>query len=112
ADVFASVPEGLPAYVLKDVLHDWDDARALALLQVVRRAMPPGARLLLVELLMEEGPVASLASLVDLQMLAITDGGPQRSGDETAMLLGKAGFGRPVVHRTRTASSVLVAEPV
>jgi hypothetical protein len=112
ADVFASVPEGLPAYVLKDVLHDWDDARALALLQVVRRAMPAGARLLLVELLMEEGPVASLASLVDLQMLAITDGGRQRSVDELATLLGKAGFGPPVVHRTRTASSVLVAEPV
>lgn len=112
ADVFSRVPEGLPAYVLKDVLHDWDDARALALLQVVRRAMPPGARLLLVELLLEEGPVAPLAWLVDLQMLAITDGGRQRSADELAALLGKAGFGRPVVHRTRTASSVLVSEAV
>ena len=112
ADVFVSVPEGLPAYVLKDVLHDWDDARALVLLQAVRRAMPPGGRLLLVELLLEKGPVASLASRVDLQMLAITDGGRQRSVDQLAALLGKAGFGRPVVHRTRTASSVLVAEAV
>jgi O-methyltransferase domain len=112
ADVFARVPEGLPAYVLKDVLHDWDDARALVLLQVIRRAMPAGARLLLVELLMEKGPVSSLASLVDLQMLAITDGGRQRSVEELAVLLGKAGFGLPVVHRTRTPSSVLVAEPV
>jgi hypothetical protein len=112
ADVFSRIPEGLPAYVLKDVLHDWDDARALALLRVVRRAMPPGARLLLVELLLEEGPVGPLASLVDLQMLAITDGGRQRSADELAALLGKAGFGPPVVHRTRTASSVLVSEAV
>ncbi len=112
ADVFARVPEGLPAYVLKDVLHDWDDARALALLAVVRRAMPAGARLLLVELLLEGGPVEALASLVDLQMLAVTDGGRQRSVDELAGLLGRAGFSRPVVHRTRTASSVLVSEAV
>jgi len=112
ADVFARVPEGLPAYVLKDVLHDWDDARALILLQVVRRAMPAGGRLLLVELLLEKGPVAPLASLVDLQMLAITDGGRQRSPDELAVLLSRTGFSPPVVHRTRTASSVLVAEAV
>lgn len=112
ADVFSRVPEGLPAYVLKDVLHDWDDGRALSLLRVVRGAMLPGARLLLVELLVERGPVAPLASLVDLQMLAITDGGRQRSVDELAALLGKAGFGPPVVHRTATASSVLVSQAV
>jgi len=112
ADVFTRVPEGLPAYVLKDVLHDWDDVRAVALLRVVRRAMPAGARLLLVELLLEEGPVGPLASLVDLQMLAVTDGGRQRTEDELAALLREAGFGQPVVHQTRTPSSVLVAEAV
>ena len=112
ADVFARVPEGLPAYVLKDVLHDWDDVRAVALLRVVRRAMPAGARLLLVELLLEEGPVGPLASLVDLQMLAVTDGGRQRTEDELAALLREAGFGPPVVHQTRTPSTVLVAEAV
>src|SRR5262249_42895232 len=108
ADVFERVPEGLPAYVLKDVLHDWDDVRAVALLRIVRRAMPEGARLLLVELLLEEGPVGPLASVVDLQMLALTDGGRQRTVNQLAVLLDKAGFGPPVVHRTRTPSSVLV----
>ena len=98
--------------MLKDVLHDWDDVRAVALLRVVRRAMPAGARLLLVELLLEEGPVGPLASLVDLQMLAVTDGGRQRTEDELAALLREAGFGPPVVHQTRTPSTVLVAEAV
>ncbi|HET9157737.1 MAG TPA: methyltransferase [Myxococcaceae bacterium] len=112
ADVFAQVPEGLPAYVMKDVLHDWDDLRAVALLQVVRRAMPAGARLLLVELLLEEGPVGPLAWVVDLQMLALTDGGRQRTASELAVLLGKSGFGPPVLHRTRTPSSVLVSRAV
>ncbi|HTS80160.1 MAG TPA: methyltransferase [Myxococcaceae bacterium] len=112
ADVFAAVPAGLPAYVLKDVLHDWDDARALALLGVVRRAMAPGARLLLVELLVEPGAAEALAAVVDLQMLAVTDGGRQRSVDELGALLRRSGFGPPVVHRTPTASSVLVSEAV
>ena len=112
ADVFTRVPEGLPAYVLKDVLHDWDDARALALLEVVRRAMPSGARLLLVELLLDEGAVEALASLVDFQMLAVTDGGRQRSVAQLTALLRRAGFSPPVVHRTPTASSVLVSEAV
>jgi len=111
ADVFARVPEGLPAYVLKDVLHDWDDARALALLEVVRRAMPAGARLLLVELLLDPGPGEALASLVDLHMLAVT-GGRQRSVEELTKLLRRAGFSAPVVHRTRSPSSVLVSQPV
>jgi len=111
ADVFARVPEGLPAYVLKDVLHDWDDARALALLEVVRRAMPAGARLLLVELLLDPGPGEALASLVDLHMLAVT-GGRQRSVEELTRLLQRAGFSAPVVHRTRSPSSVLVSQPV
>ena len=112
ADVFARVPAGLPAYVLKDVLHDWDDARAVALLEVVRRAIPAGGRLLLVELLLEAGPVEALASMVDLQMLAVTDGGRQRSVPELTHLLQRAGFSEPVVHRTRTPSSVLVSRPV
>ena len=53
-----------------------------------------------------------LASLVDLQMLALTDGGRQRSAEELGALLRKSGFAPPVVHRTRTASSVLVSEAV
>ena len=112
ADVFARVPEGLGAYVLKDVLHDWDDPRAVALLEVVRRAMAPGARLLLVELLLEDGAADALAPVVDLQMLAVTDGGRQRSVEELSVLLRSAGFSPPLVHRTRTASTVLVSGAV
>ena len=113
ADVFTRVPEGLPAYVLKDVLHDWDDARALALLEVVRRAMPPGARLLLVELLLDGGAVEALASLVDLQMLAVTDGGRQRSVDAADRAAPAGGLlCRRWCTGRRTASSVLVSEAV
>ena len=56
ADVFQSVPHGLPAYVLKDVLHDWSDASAEQLLRVVRAAIAPGGRVLLVEVLTGPSP--------------------------------------------------------
>jgi hypothetical protein len=49
---------------------------------------------------------------VDLQMLAVTDGGRQRSVEELTGLLRRAGFSAPVVHRTRSPSSVLVSRPV
>ncbi|MGZ6072040.1 MAG: hypothetical protein ACXWK8_12545, partial [Myxococcaceae bacterium] len=65
-----------------------------------------------VELLLERGALESLAALTDLQMLAVTDGGRQRSVEQLALLLGRAGFSAPVVHRTSTPSSVLVSEAV
>jgi SAM-dependent methyltransferase len=48
-DFFAAVPEGADAYLLKHVIHDWDDAKATAILVNCRRAMKPGARLLIAE---------------------------------------------------------------
>ena len=112
ADVFQSVPRGLPAYVLKDVLHDWSDARAEALLRVVRGAVAPGGRVLLVEVLTGPRSLEELAARMDLQMLAVTDGGRQRSLAEMTRLLAAAGFSAPVVHPTALASSVLVARAV
>src|SRR4029453_6803325 len=48
-DFFTAVPRGGDAYTLKQVIHNWDDARAIALLTNCRQAMAPGARLLLIE---------------------------------------------------------------
>ena len=111
ADVFHSVPQGLPAYVLKDVLHDWSDASAEQLLRVIRAAIAPGGRLLLVEMGTGPAPVEELAATVDLQMLAMT-GGRQRSVGELESLLRATGFSAPVVHATALASSVLEARAV
>ena len=112
ADVFQSVPRGLAAYVMKDVLHDWNDARAEMLLRVVREAIAPGGRLLLVEVLIGRPSLEEVAATVDLQMLAVTDGGRQRSARELEELLRATGFSTPVVHSTALASSVLEARAV
>ena len=92
-DFFASVPAGGDVYVLKSVLHDWDDERCVAILQSCRVAMDPGARLAIIELLLPErmtpsGPMLS-AALLDLIMLTYA-GGRERTEAEFTQLLEQA----------------------
>jgi hypothetical protein len=90
-DFFAEVPPDHAAYLLKTVLHDWDDPRSLQILRRVRAACRPGARLLVVEQRqdpLELGPTA----VADLQMLVVCDGGRERSQAEFRSLFDAAGF--------------------
>jgi O-methyltransferase domain/Dimerisation domain len=87
-DVFASVPPGADAYVLKQVLHDWDDERAGAILRACRAAMGPGARLLVLERTAPElaGPGDAPTLVLDILMLVVT-GGRERTEAEFRDLL-------------------------
>ena len=94
-DFFVTVPAGGDAYVLKHVIHDWDDVRALAILRNCRRAMEPRSKLLIVEGVYPARIDDSFASLAaasnDLNMLVCT-GGRQRSEAEFRALYEEAGF--------------------
>lgn len=105
-DMFERVDAAADVYVLKDILHDWDDRRCLQVLRTTRAAMAPGARVVLVEALQERDRVEPVASLVDVHMLTQTDGGRQRSVAELHELLRAAGL-RPGEVR-RTAGPALV----
>lgn len=114
-DFFAAVPPG-DAHVVKSVVHDWDDARAVALLGRVREAMPAHGRLFLVEPVLAED-VADLAGqrgmlMSDLNMLVCT-GGRERTRAEFAALLDAAGLRLVDVVPVPppTGYSVLVAVP-
>jgi O-methyltransferase/methyltransferase family protein len=113
-DIFVDVPEGADAYVLSRVIHDWDDARALAILKNCRRAMPRGARLLLIERVLpasaDPSPEVRSLLLSDLMMM-VMNGGGERSEAEYQDLLRAAGFATARVIPTRTAVSVIEAEP-
>ena len=92
-DFFSSVPAGGDVYVLKSVLHDWDDERSVAILRTCRAAMTDGARLVIVELTLPERMTASAqmlsATLLDLIMLAYA-GGRERTEAEFEQLLDQA----------------------
>ena len=89
---FESVPEGCDVYLLRDVLHDWDDAACLRILAACRRAAPTGARLLVAEVLAERECAELPAALADVQMMVICQEGRQRSAAEHQALLARAGF--------------------
>jgi hypothetical protein len=105
-DMFESVAAAADVYVMKDVLHDWDDERCARILATVRAAMPGGSRLVLVEGTLAPNEPDPVVALVDVQMLTQTDGGRQRSVAELHSLLRGAGL-EPGPAR-RTAGPTLV----
>jgi hypothetical protein len=111
-DFFEAVPEGADRYVLKFILHDWDDERAVHILGSVRRSIPPHGRLLVLEHLLPEEDGYAHAVWLDMNMLALTDGGRERTESEYRGLLARAGFELLRVTPSAAAIQVLEAEPV
>ncbi len=109
-DFFTSVPEGGDAYLLSNVIHDWDDAPATRILTNCRRTMKPAARLLLIETIVPPGNDPSVAKLIDFQMLVLT-GGRERTEAEYRALLESAGLTLARIIPTVTPISVLEAAP-
>ena len=98
-------------YVLRRVVHDFDDDQALALLDVLRRDMPGGATLLLLESVVPPGGEPDFAKTLDLDMLLFV-GGRERTEREYADLLGRAGFELTRVVPTISPISLVEARPV
>jgi hypothetical protein len=90
-DFFKSVPDGGDVYIMKFILHDWNDVRARAILATCHRAMKPGTALLVIEELVCGPNVACDAKVGDLNMLARL-GGRNRTEREYRDLLTAAGF--------------------
>jgi O-methyltransferase len=110
---FEGVPRGADLHVLKQVLHDWDDPRAAAILRACRAALPAGGTLLVVERVMPEraepGPGAD-KFLTDLEMLVMT-GGMERTEGEFRALLAQGGFAPRRVVPTASVYALIEAVP-
>ena len=91
-DFFQSVPAGGDLYLLKHVLHDWDDDKALRIVGNVAAAMPHGAQLLVIEQGIAPPGIPNAGKVLDVIMLALLDGGRERTVDEHASLMERAGL--------------------
>lgn len=109
-DFFASIPSGADAYLLSHVIHDWEEDLCLTILKNCRQAMTENARLLIVEMVIPAGSDFHPGKMLDLQMLAFT-GGRERSAQEYAQMLVRAGFRMARVIPTATAVSIVEAIP-
>lgn len=111
---FESIPRGGDAYLLKYIVHDWDDARATAILVGCRKAMTPSSTLLVVDHVLpgraEQGQAIS-GFLTDLEMLVRTPGGRERTEEEFRSLFAAAGFELQRVVSTASPLSVVEGRP-
>ena len=88
---FEAIPAGLDVYVLSNILHDWEDERAVAILERCREAMRPAARLVLFEAVLVDDGTPDLGQLLDLHMLVLL-GARERTAAEWEALLARGGF--------------------
>ena len=108
-DMFASVPAGADAYIMKHIIHDWPDDRCLQLLKACRKGVNPGGKLLVVDDVIQPGNDFSPGKLLDLQML-IFPSGCERTEKQFRDLFAAANW--RLTRIIPTASSVSIVEAV
>lgn len=109
-DFFVSIPAGHDAYILSHVIHDWPEEQALRILRNCREAIDRNGTLLIVETVLAPENAPHLGMLYDISML-VAFGGQERTQQEYAELLDRAGFRLERVVPTETAVSIVVAAP-
>jgi hypothetical protein len=111
-DMFAGVPASGDAYILKHIIHDWDDARALVILRNIRQAMRGRrGKVILLESVIDDGNPRDLGRFIDYEMLQMT-GGFERTEPQFRSLLAEAGFELTRIVPTKSPLSVVEAEAV
>jgi hypothetical protein len=109
-DMFASVPAGADAYILKYILHNWDDDHCVTILSNCRDAMPAKGRVLVADAVVPPGDKADWGKLLDIQMMVVVSG-KERTKDEFAALFKRAGLKLTRVIPTRCPLSLVEAVP-
>jgi len=108
---FESVPKGGDVYVLSNIVHDWDDERALRILRNCRAAMLQDAVVLLVESVFPEHGRPSLSALFDVYLMVLLTG-RERTEEQYRVLLGAAGLRLTKVTPLLDRECVIEARPV
>jgi hypothetical protein len=108
-DFFARVPPGGDIYILRRIIHDWDDERAIAILRTCAQALGPQGKVALIEQVMPTGPGAGRATSLDMMMLIMT-GGHERTAEEYTRLFSAAGLRLTRIIPTQAGPSVIEAQ--
>lgn len=107
-DFFSEIPSDGEAYLLKSVIHDWDDGSALKILRKCYGAMRREAKLLIVEPILETTEGKNYAKCMDVLMMAVT-GGKERTEEDYRFLLKEAGFKVDSITHTDTEFAIIQA---
>lgn len=107
-DFFVDPLPAADAYILMEVIHDWADTEAVAILRAIRRAASPGATVLIIEGVIAEEQADPRVHTLDVIMLAVT-GGRERTASQLRELLGSAGFRVSTIIETSGAMRIVEA---
>jgi hypothetical protein len=89
---FETAPSGADAYLLKNILHNWSTPECVEILSIIRNAMPDHGRILILEMMLDEGNETSYGKLIDLQMMVFMQDGRERTRKEFESLVQQAGL--------------------
>jgi len=109
---FESVPAGADAYHLRHIIHDWPDEVSAQVLRNIRRVIPPGGKVLIVEMIVPEGNDPAVAKNFDMVMMLFPPDGQERTVDEYRALLAASGFELFRITSTPAPVSVIEGRPV
>jgi ubiquinone/menaquinone biosynthesis C-methylase UbiE len=109
-DFFQAIPAGADAYLMRHIIHDWDDPKSTLILTNIRRVLPAHGRVLLVEGIVEPGNAPSFVKSLDLTML-LMPGGQERTAAEYERLFVAAGLRLNRIVPTPSDISVIEAVP-
>jgi hypothetical protein len=111
-DFFQAVPHESDAYLMKHIIHDWDDKQALVILKNIYAALKgkPQGKVILLESVIQSGNQPDLAKFIDIEML-LMPGGRERTAEEFAALFTGAGFKMSRIVATESPVSVIEARP-
>ncbi len=107
-DFYENVPAGADAYIMKHIIHDWDDKESIKILKNIHSAMKPDGKVLIIEMVVPEGNEPSPSKTLDIQMLMFT-GGKERTAKQYGELLDKAGFRMTQVVPTHSPMQIVEA---
>ena len=108
---FEFVPEGGDLYVMKAILHDWDDCASIDILRICRRAMPPTATLVVIERVVGPPNESPEGKFSDLNMM-VQYAALERTHQEFHDLLESGGFEMTEVVSTKSPLSIIVGQPM
>ncbi|MGI0490738.1 methyltransferase [Alkalinema pantanalense CENA528] len=108
---FEPLPTGANAYILKHIIHDWDDARSIEILKQCRTALADNGKVLVVEQVIPPGNKPFMGKLLDVNMLVMCPGGKERTAEEYEQLFAAAGLRLTRIVPTPSMVSVVEGVP-
>jgi hypothetical protein len=92
ADFLETMPAVADAYIVKNIIPNWSDEEGVKILSNIRRVLPDQGKILLIELVVEEGNRASYAKIIDIQMMVCMQDGKERTLKEFKTIIDNAGL--------------------